>query len=57
MLKSSSRICIYTTCMALHAETQKRPDMESSSETGVSKVHNKAPEVPDHISSRDEGKQ
>ncbi len=38
-------------------ETQKRADTESSSETGVSEVHNKVPEVPDHISSRDEGKQ
>lgn len=35
-------------------DPQTRADVESSSETGASGVRHKVPDLPDHISSRDE---
>ena len=37
-------------------DPQTRADAESSSETEASGVRQKVPDLPDHISSRDEGK-
>ena len=37
-------------------DPQTRADTDSSSETEASGVQHKVPDLPDHISSRDEGK-